>query len=45
LCIGGVLEGVENLLEGHNALGLFVNSLPDHSIGPFAQLLQYLELA
>lgn len=45
LRIGGVLESVEDFLEGHCLTCLLVYCLPDHPVGSFAQLLQDLEPA
>jgi len=45
LRIGGVLESVEDFLQGHCLACLLVYCLPDHPVCAFAQLLQDLEPA
>jgi hypothetical protein len=45
LRIGGVLESVEDFLQGHCLACLLVYCLPDHPVCAFAQLLQDLESA
>lgn len=50
LCVGGVLEGVENLLEGESLAVFFVGDLPDYAVGSTAHFfeqvvsLQYMRL-
>ena len=44
LGIGGVVEGIEDLLHRHNLVPLPVYRLSDHSVGPLAQLSDDLVL-
>ena len=39
LRVRGVLEGIKVLFECNNLFSPFVNSLPDNTVGSFAQLL------
>jgi len=45
LRVGGVLEGVEDLLEGDRLLVLLVDRLEDDGVRPLPQLLRHVVLA
>lgn len=44
LSIGGVLKGIEVLLQGYNLFSPLVNGLPDDTVSSFTQLLDDLVL-
>jgi hypothetical protein len=39
LRISRILKGIEYLLQCHDLLCLLIHRLPNHTVGPFAQLL------
>ena len=43
LGIGCILKGIKNLFDGNNIFCLFIDGLPDNSIGSLSQLLKYLK--
>lgn len=43
LGVGGVLEGIEDLLQGHHLLGPLILHLPDVAVSARTHLLQHVE--
>ena len=43
LSIGCILKSIENLLDGYNIFSMFVDGLPNDSIGSLSQLLEDLK--